>query len=418
VQISWTAFWLPAFVRVSIIGVVALLAGVRFGREWGWIALSLGLLILVIAQLRYLSALATWLRAPTPENMPDGWGAWETVFSELYRRERRETKTRERLRTMLERFRQGASALPDAMIAIGDKNEIEWANRAAIKLLNVDENRDRGNVLTNLVRDPALEIMLKPNNNGRGEPIEIDAPTGEERRLLLVLLPFEDAGRILLARDITSEKRTERMRRDFVANVSHELKTPLAVVGGFLEHLTDDPALPEDTRIRLYQLMREQSNRMVRLTQDLLVLSRLESDDLAPTDDTIRVQSFFQMLLKEAQALSAGKHNIQIKFEPAIIHGAMYELESAFSNLISNALRYSPQGGNILIEWKNPDSHLAQAGGVFSVTDEGVGISAEHIPRLTERFYRVDASRSRDNVVGGGGTGLGLAIVKHVIKHD
>jgi two-component system, OmpR family, phosphate regulon sensor histidine kinase PhoR len=413
-QTGFSEFWLPALVRAAAVILIAAVAGAQFGERWGWLALALGFAILAFNQLRYLYQLAHWLRSPTDQNIPDGWGAWEIVFSELYRREKIERKSRSRLLSEIERFRIGAATLPDAMVTLNQFNEIEWANGTAKRLLNIDGEHDRGHIVTNLLRSPAFEEMLRTaaKQTAQEPNVEIDHPGGKPIRLMLVLLPFED-GHILLARDITIEQRTDRMRRDFVANVSHELKTPLAVIGGYVEHLSDNPAMPEATRAQLYQHINGQYGRMRRLTDDLLMLSRLESDDRGPRNDQVNVNKLLSGLLEQAKALSRDQHQISLESNASditTIAGSLVEIESALGNLVTNAVRYTPKDGSIQIAWRD---------NTFSVRDSGVGISAEHIPRLTERFYRVDASRSRDNVIDGGGTGLGLAIVKHVLlRHE
>ena len=230
--------------------------------------------------------------------------------------------------------------------------------------------------------------------------------------LSLKLRPFSDGRKLLVSFDVTQIERADTTRRDFIANVSHELRTPLTVIHGFLEHMSDAPVMPAEQARRHIALMVQQSDRMLKLVDDLLMLSRLEGGDSPTREEVVDIHALAQGLADDARALSAGKHQIEVDvFEGACIMGGADELRSAFGNLVSNAVRYTPPGGRITLAWRINE----QGGGVFSVSDSGIGIAAEHIPRLTERFYRVDRGRSRET----GGTGLGLAIVKHVsLRHQ
>jgi two-component system phosphate regulon sensor histidine kinase PhoR len=233
------------------------------------------------------------------------------------------------------------------------------------------------------------------------------SPVSREMILSVQLVPFGEGKKLLVARDITDLERVDAMRRDFIANVSHELRTPLTVVGGFVETLADAPDLPREESRRYYDLMLDHTRRMQRLLDDLLTLSRLESDDHALKDEPVDVPELAQALKTEAESLSRGRHRIELQIESdAWLKGGLQEIRSALGNLVSNAVRYTPEGGSVTLRWREQNGEA-----VFSVTDTGEGIALEHIPRLTERFYRVDRSRSRET----GGTGLGLAIVKHVL---
>ena len=278
--------------------------------------------------------------------------------------------------------------------------------------LGINAATDRGLRVTNLVRVPGLAVFLQRSNEN--ETLEYQ-PTHQPGQVLsLKVLPFADGRKLLTSFDITQIVRADTTRRDFIANVSHELRTPLTVIHGFLEHMNDAPAAPGEPPRKHIALMAQQSDRMLKLVDDLLMLSRLEGSDSLPREEQIDVQTLAQALADDARALSAGRHTIDVQVPPeASIKGAPDELRSAFGNLVSNAVRYTPspsaitEKGRILIRWRVDD----QRRGVFSVSDSGIGIAAEHIPRLTERFYRVDRGRSRET----GGTGLGLAIVKHVL---
>jgi len=284
-------------------------------------------------------------------------------------------------------------------------NRIRWANARALAHLGLDLAHDTGRPLTNLVRQP--EVVRYLENGDFSDAVVVDSQRLPGTTLSIQVVPFGLEERLLISRDITRLESVARMRRYFIANVSHELKTPLTVVSGFLETLQDLELDPRQ-RDRYLQLMRDQAQSMERLVNDLLTLSALESEQNRPVEAPFAITPLLLELAAEARALSGGKHTIAVDpGAPAVITGSRDELASAFGNLVSNAIRYTPPGGTVTLAW-----HVADNGdGAFGVTDTGIGIAPEHLPRLTERFYRVDRSRSRAT----GGTGLGLAIVKHVL---
>jgi two-component system phosphate regulon sensor histidine kinase PhoR len=276
--------------------------------------------------------------------------------------------------------------------------------------LGVEVTRDVGTLVWQLVRQPSFHDYLqrfRTNTSNTDDGVILNS-NDSTRTLHLQLRRFSDEGTLLLSRDISDSVRTEKMRRDFVANVSHELRTPATVISGFLEQMTgDEPPQGEDA-LRFLNLMADQSRRMNRLIEDLLTLSQLENAATPPDNEVVDVVAMLDTLVNEGAALSAGRHQIELgDVVPATIRGSTDELRSAFGNLISNAIRYTPAGGSISVSWTLEQDHLC-----FCVRDTGIGIPAEHIPRLTERFYRVDRGRSTAT----GGTGLGLAIVKHVLN--
>ncbi|MBS1225962.1 MAG: Sensor Signal Transduction Histidine Kinase, partial [Proteobacteria bacterium] len=271
--------------------------------------------------------------------------------------------------------------------------------------LGLDSDRDRGQFVRYLLRQAHFLEFLDAADYSRR--LVCKSPINREVSLSLQLVPFGEGKKLLVARDITELERVDAMRRDFIANVSHELRTPLTVVGGFVETLADAPDLPASESRRYFDLMLDHTRRMQRLLDDLLTLSRLESADHSLKDELVNVQELAQALKAEAESLSRGRHRVSLQLDSgAWLKGNLQEIRSALGNLVSNAVRYTPEGGEIILAWRECDGEA-----VFSVTDSGEGIAAEHIPRLTERFYRVDRSRSRET----GGTGLGLAIVKHVL---
>ena len=378
--------------------VIVLIAGAAWG--WGFAAVGLGIMLLY--HLRQLARLARWVQDPRADQVPEGTGPWEEVLSALYRYERGAEARHEELADALARFRHAAQAMPDGVVILDDKNSIEWCSNNAAALLDLDPREDVGRPIANLVREPAFIDYLAAHEE-ESRPARVPMERGVV--LSIQLIRYGESQTLLLARDVTQSERVEAMRRDFVANVSHELRTPLTVLVGFLETVRELKLDPQ--RVRDYiGMMREQSSRMHRIIEDLLALSMLESAP-PPASDRVRVAPLIERLRADAEALSAGRHTISVDGVPGVdLLGSETELVSAFGNLISNAIRYTPQGGNVKLSWRDGID-----GAAFTVEDTGVGIAPEHIPRLTERFYRVDRSRSRET----GGTGLGLAIVKHAI---
>lgn len=314
-------------------------------------------------------------------------------------------KTEWRVQRLLEELhdvRDAAASLPDALVLLDAQGGVRWCNRAAERLLALAWPRDRGVILANRFAGHKLGDWLA---GGGAEPVEdVPAPADTTMHLQVTLMPYGHDQRLLLARDISRLARLEQVRRDFVANVSHELRTPLTVIHGYLELLDpeDVPALAP-----VLSEMRAQSQRMRQIVEDLLALSRLEMERRLP-EEGVAMQPLLLSLRREAEALSQGRHQIALEDEAHCdLLGSAKDLHSAFGNLVSNAVRYTPDGGAITIRWRR-----TAAGAEYSVTDTGYGIPAEHLSRLTERFYRVSSSRSR----GSGGTGLGLSIVKHVLN--
>ncbi|MBC3878714.1 phosphate regulon sensor histidine kinase PhoR [Undibacterium sp. FT79W] len=394
-------FWVSSSIRALLIiiatGIAAYLWGAVTGLLLGFIAMS----GLVLLQLFYLQRLADWLDNPASSRLPDGWGAWTDIFSRLYKSRRGDEKNQAELTEWLARFRQAMTLLPDGVVIMDDVLFLEWCNPAAESHLGLSLAKDKGMRVTNLVRTPEFMdyIIL-----GRYEtPLTLSF---RDRKLIAHIIPFENRRQILVTHDITESERIDMMRRDFIANASHELRTPLTVINGFLEIASLQPDLDITIRHSHLKLMTEQGERMQRLVEDMLTLTRLESMDHLLRVETIDMRGLLEQILQEAEALSAGRHLITLEIDGPDIRGSKDEIRSALTNLVTNAIRYTPEEGKIHISWINTPH-----GAKFSVTDNGIGISPEHISRLTERFYRVDKSRSRETQ----GTGLGLAIVKHVL---
>lgn len=299
--------------------------------------------------------------------------------------------------------------MPDGVTLLYGANLIEWMNGSAEAHFDVDYKRDADLPLTNIVRQPEFVAYLE--SEPTGEPLTIQSLRKPEQVLSVQAIPYGDNQKLLISRDITHVDRLETMRRDFVANVSHEMRTPLTVVSGYLEMLSDEPGnLSSEEAQRFIAAAREQTMRMQHLVADLLTLSALETNAPAPDDESLDVAALLETVRSEAETLSAGRHDVRLATsvpQGVYLLGSAREIHSAFSNLASNAVRYTPAGGSVRIGW-----NIDAGQGALWVEDNGIGIEARHIPRLTERFYRVDGSRSRET----GGTGLGLAIVKHVLE--
>jgi two-component system, OmpR family, phosphate regulon sensor histidine kinase PhoR len=382
----------------------ALVLGLLVSPAWGWAAFAVGLLALLLWHTRHLARLQRWVAHPLPGQVPEGQGIWDDVLAALHRLERDAAKRERSLADALARMRRAVQALPDGVVILDTANRIEWCNRTAERQLMLDARADLGQSIANLVREPEfVDYLRDPTEN----PVRVTRGHGV---LSLQLIPVGETQKLLLARDVTQAERVDAMRRDFVANVSHELRTPLTVLVGFLETVRELKLDPQRQRDYL-GMMQEQAARMQRIIDDLLTLSALDAAPPATTDKRVAVRPLLERLKADAQALSGGEHTIQLAIEASNdVLGVDSELASAFGNLVSNAIRYTPPGGTVTLTWREgPD------GARFSVEDTGIGIEPEHIPRLTERFYRVDRSRSRET----GGTGLGLAIAKHALaRHD
>ncbi len=398
-------FWLRILPQFLFVIGGTLLIWAAFDAADAFIFLSLSGLIPFFLMLRNLARIDAWLDAPTVESVPDGGGLWEGVFSRLRRMVRQRDQSQQKLESALRDLQQAIAALPDAIIILDAKDHIEWCNPMAQEYFGLDERRDMGQQISYLIRQPQfVEYLSEPQPD---QPCILKLSS--DSILSVQLIPYADRKKLLLARDITRIENVDRMRRDFVANVSHELRTPLTVVNGFLETLSDMGNAPDVEMLkRSLALMTGQTDRMKRLVEDLLTLSKLENAENHLSEEEVNVPLLVAQIHQDALSLSGKNHQIGLRIETeACLRGNTEELRSGFGNLVSNAVRYTPEGGKIVLTWK-----MENGCAVFAVEDSGIGIESEHIPRLTERFYRVDRSRSR----GTGGTGLGLAIVKHVLN--
>ena len=393
------------FILIVLTSLALAILGYEVVGVWG--AYLLGVVPLMIPLL-YSYYNLQWLQknaATADTSSLLSVGLWGEVLTQ---RQRMLTELQARIHAIEQqhdRFIQGFQASPNGVIMLDEKNQVEWCNASAERFFGLDFKRDANQSIAHLVRNPEFVGYL--NTGDFDNPIVIER-LGVAASLTVVvqIFPFADDQSLLLAQDITELQRTEAMRRDFVANVSHEIRTPLTVLIGFLETMQSIELAP-DQQSRYLDLMMTQSRRMKNLVEDLLTLAKLEANSKVAPSTPFSVMAEMGALRSDAEALSKGKHRIDFSVESAhALMGEQRELQSAFSNLISNAIRYTPEGGSIQVKWL-----VAEDGyGEFAVTDTGPGIDAAHIARLTERFYRVDGSRSRDT----GGTGLGLAIVKHI----
>ncbi|NKB36152.1 MAG: phosphate regulon sensor histidine kinase PhoR [Gammaproteobacteria bacterium] len=399
------------FWRLLAIVIFSFLLGLLTGHIL--LCLLIGLAGFMYWQYRALRQLMLWLHGRSAQVPPDTPSLVDEIAREFEYQGLQQQHHKQKLSGMLKRFQEAISALPDAVVALGEHDEIEWANEKAQNYIGVKWPQDSGQRISNLVRYPKLVALLANKSEiNLARRIEIISPVNQNLRIEVRIAPYGENQRLLVARNITRIHRANQMRSDFIANASHELRTPLTVVAGYLEAFgNDDEGSPDLWREQI-ERMRKQTTRMQRLIDDLLRLASLESEIDQESHDEVNITDLIEIIAREAKDLS-GKlsHKIVVKANPDLwLKGRYKELHSAFSNIVFNAIKYSPEKANIEISWYRDEN-----GAHFSVRDHGDGIAAEHIPRLTERFYRVDEGRSREK----GGTGLGLAIVKHVLaRHE
>lgn len=369
----------------------------------------LSLAIYILYQFNQVKKIYKWLGASLDAEL-DVTGIWEELAYKIYRKRKRSRQRKKSLSGMLRRFQDAVSIMPDAAIVLDSDNNILWLNPAASSILHLTM-KDVGNNIGNLVRIPSFIYFLKHADDT--ESFEMPSPLQDSQTLDMRVMPYGIGQRLLLVRNITQVQKLKVMRQEFVANVSHELRTPLTVILGYLETLEDmDDLTFEDIKDQLLKL-KSPAKRMNQIVADLLMLSKLDTDTPAELTELPQVELsvLLQMVKKDAEQLSQGRHEISLIIDQTVkLKAIESEIYSAISNLVTNAIRYSPDGGNISIETKqNP------AGFQISVSDQGLGVAQANLPRLTERFYRVDAGRSREV----GGTGLGLAIVNQILRrHD
>ena len=400
--------WTRTLGQLALVLLGALVLGLLIGQPWPVLTVAaLGVVAWHYWKLRNVLLRLTARQRLAP---PQGVGIWNELDRLLYRGQTEMRSRKRRLVEMLRAYRAAAAALPDAVVVVARNSQrVQWFNEAATPLLGLRYPQDIGVALASRLEPLPMSRWLTAGRSA--EPLQdVASPANPDLRLNLRLIPYSDELWLLVARDVTKVMRLEQMRRDFVANVSHELRTPLTVVHGYLDML-DPEMLPAEDRAEWAPMlgeMRHQSQRMTQLVEDLLTLSRLEAQESLP-DENVGMAPMLATLRREAEALGQGRHDVTVHDTARIdLWGSTKELHSAFSNLVGNAVRYTPAGGSIAIRFERGED----GGAVLSVQDSGYGIPAAHLPRVTERFYRVSTSRSRES----GGTGLGLSIVKHVLQ--
>ncbi|VAW97323.1 Phosphate regulon sensor protein PhoR (SphS) [hydrothermal vent metagenome] len=371
---------------------------------------SIVLFSYIIFTFLNISKLHHWLLHRKDEPLPDGRGYWGEIFHELFLMEKVQAKNKLILHETILRFQDATTALPDAMIILNKHQRIDWSNNAAESLVGVRYPEDAHQPISNLIRAP--EFMKYLNKKDYNQVLNIPSPEHPAKQLAVQIIPYVKAQTLIICRDISHINKLEEMRSSFVANASHELRSPITVISGYLETMQNNLPSDPDKLSKVINTMYGQSKRMERLVNDLLSLSKLETRPTDQHDNEIDISALLTAIKESAIILSGDKkHDIELNIKSkSNISGNYEELYSLFSNLVNNAVRYTPIKGHILILWEEIDKQI-----VFSVTDSGHGIPMQHIPHLTERFYRVNVDRSRES----GGTGLGLAIVKHIVeRHD
>jgi two-component system phosphate regulon sensor histidine kinase PhoR len=388
---------------------------VLLGSLLGWLfgypyhGAGIAVLLLLLRQMRHLIELRTWLQRPKYYDLPDPGGLWGEVFDLQLDIQRKHRRKKKKLAAMLAEFQASTAALPDGAVVLGQHGDISWFNSAARGLLGLRTPQDVGIRIANLIRHPEFTDYYM-----RGDfqqEIEAPSPLNRAKTLSLRIIPYGNQQMLLIVRDVSERHQLEAARRDFVANASHELRTPLTVMRGYLD-VMDMDAQGSDAPLAPWRSplteMRNQALRMEALVNDMLKLARLEADRSQMPDEALAVGALLTRAVDEAKAVSGGQHRFELHLEPGLsLSGGEIELHSIFSNLLTNAVRYTPAGGTIRVYWQAHED-----GARFVVADTGIGISQKDLPRLTERFYRVDIGRSRAS----GGTGLGLSIVKHALE--
>jgi len=352
--------------------------------------------------------LTKWLSNPSLSNLPHGTGIWQDIFSKHYQILKDNKKSKKDLVSTLDQFTQAAEALMDGVIALNESNEIIWSNRKSQIMLNINAKKDTGHPINYIFRNTNLIKYLEQENYE--ESIKINLDTNSNKIIEIKIVLFGEKQKVLIAKDISQAVKIESDRKEFISNVSHELKTPLTVISGFIETL-EDMFTPNGSERKILIIMGDQAYRMSKLIDDLLMLSNVESSLFQNRSEKLGMKTIISKIKKNTAILNTKGHKIKYQIDSRLnIYGSKKEIESAFQNLVTNAIRYTGQNGSIFITWS-----LINGLPIFEVKDTGSGIEKRHIEKITERFYRVDADRSRNS----GGTGLGLSIVKNIIKkHD
>lgn len=401
--------WSAEYWRLGLVFFAVLTIGVLTG--YWYVAWILPLSLYIAWHLRQLYFLESWLRKGTKtKKAPESGGVWALIVQQIYRHRQQERVHKKRLASTLGRFNATTSALPDATIVLNKSHEIEWVNQAAGDLLGIERKRDPGLRIETLIRTPAFHKWMNSPIKGKRKDLEMVSPLDQKNMLALRLVKFGKGQLLLTARDISQRVQLQQMRKAFIANASHELRTPLTVIAGYLEVLENADDLPDSFREPVVNA-NAQARRMQQIIEDLLSLSQLEAGDLAERNGKkLNVSALLQQLIDDLQkTLALDTHTLEFNVDSDLkIRAVESEFISLALNLIKNAIRHTPTGTTVHIGWQK--SRTGEA--CLSVKDDGPGIGAEHIPKLTERFYLVNPGRSRDT----GGTGLGLSIVEQVMQ--
>lgn len=397
-DIRWSTFWF-LLLEIFIYFIISSI----FSQKLAVVIVLATLIIFILIHIYWIYKLSNWVESPSLKNLPNGTGIWQNIFAKLYRTYRQQKKSQTQLTTTLDQFIQAAEAINDGIIGVNEDNEILWSNKKAQKMLDINPKKDynqpinyifRNSDLSNYLIKENYEDSINIHNANNKLDIEIKATF------------FSENHKLITCRDLTSLKKIQNLRKDFVSNFSHELKTPLTVISGFLETLEDRKKIDVQSK-KIISLMSEQAHRMKKLIDDLLLLSNVESDYLQNRSEKIIMRDIFKKIKNEVSFIDQQQHKISYSLNNEInIYGSSTEIYSAFINLLTNAIRYTDKKGEITVSWNKINNDA-----IFQVADTGIGIPEKHLKRITERFYRVDEDRSRES----GGTGLGLSIVKNIM---
>ena len=403
-DIRWGTFWFFVFEIILF-----LIISNMYSIEDGLIVCLCLMSCFLVLHMFWIYKLSKWLNNPSLSNLPHGTGVWQHIFSKHYQILKESKKSKKNLVSTLDQFTQAAEALMDGVVALNESNEIIWSNRRSQVMLNLNSKKDTGQPINYIFRNTDLISYLEKGNYE--ESIKINLEASNTKTIEIKIVMFGEKQKVLIAKDISQAIKIESDRKEFISNVSHELKTPLTVISGFIETLEDMFTISGKEHKNILKMMGDQAYNMSKLIDDLLLLSNVESSIFQNRSEKLLINTIMSKIKKNISILDTKNHKIKYQIDSSLtIYGSKKEIESAFLNLITNAIRYTEKEGFISISWG-----LINGLPIFEVRDTGSGIEQKHINRITERFYRVDTDRSRDT----GGTGLGLSIVKNIIKkHD
>mgnify|MGYP006080920069 FL=1 len=397
-DIRWSTFWF-LLLEIFIYFIISSI----FSQKLAVVIVLATLIIFILIHIYWIYKLSNWVESPSLKNLPNGTGIWQNIFAKLYRTYRQQKKSQTQLTTTLDQFIQAAEAINDGIVGVNEDNEILWSNKKAQKMLNINPKKDYNQPINYIFRNSDLSNYLIKENYENSINIH---NTNNKLDIEIKATFFSENHKLITCRDLTSLKKIQNLRKDFVSNFSHELKTPLTVISGFLETLEDRKKIDVQSK-KIISLMSEQAHRMKKLIDDLLLLSNVESDYLQNRSEKIIMRDIFKKIKNEVSFIDQQQHKISYSLNNEInIYGSSTEIYSAFINLLTNAIRYTDKKGEITVSWNKINNDA-----IFQVADTGIGIPEKHLKRITERFYRVDEDRSRES----GGTGLGLSIVKNIM---